>query len=199
VPQPTETSGQLFVIVIDETYGGDEATYEEDSEQYRQNLIHEFGKDFEEVNVGPGADIPAFLTDLANTSIPLWSAVLGAFFLGKPIKDNLDAWLQMRDALRRFFSRPVVLARHGAAVLAINAIVDEIGDMPRLVRLLSYRVGHISEGDGWKQIDAEKVIQENPPTLNLGYLIHVFEIEADDSLFRIAVDGKKAEVVRIDF
>lgn len=194
--QPTETSGQLFVIVIDETYGGDEETWEADSEKYRQQLEQEFEAVFQEVNVGPGADIPAFLTELIDAKVPLWSAALVTFFAGKRIKENLDAWSEMARTLRRFFARPIILARHGAAVLALEAVLDELGGMPRVIRLVRYRAGHPAEDFSPAQADLGDGIEENPPTLNLGYVVHLFEIEADGVLFRVSVEGKRAQVSR---
>jgi len=70
--QPTEETGQIFIIVIDETYGGDEETWKEDSERYRIGLEQELDVSFEKAKVGSGADIPAFLTVIATTNVPLW-------------------------------------------------------------------------------------------------------------------------------
>lgn len=194
--QPTEASGQLFVIVIDETYGGDEETLEADCERYRRQLEQEFEAVFQEVNVGPGADIPAFLTELINARVPLWSAALVTFFAGTRIKENLDAWTEMAYALRRFFARPIILARHGAAVLALEAVLDELGGMPKVIRLVRYRAGHLAGDGSPAQAELGGGIEENPPTLNLGYLVHLFEIEVDGVLFRVSVDGKRAQVSR---
>jgi hypothetical protein len=195
--QPTEASGQLFVIVIDETYDGDEQSWEADSEQYRRQLEQEFEAVFQKVNVGPGADIPAFLTELINARMPLWSATLVAFFAGKGIKENLEAWTEMAHALRRFFARPIILARHGAAVLALEAVFDEMGGMPRVIRLVRYRPGHLAEHGSPSQANLGDGIEESPLTLKLGYVVHLFEIEADGVLFRVSVDGKRTEVSRI--
>ena len=195
--QPTEVSGQLFVIVIDETYGGNEESWEVESEQYRRELEQELEAGFEEVNVGPGADIPAFLTDLIDAKVPLWSAALVAFFAGKRIKESLEAWTEMAGAIRRFFARPIVLARHGAAVLAVEAVLNQMDGMPKMIRLVRYRAGHLGERVSPAQADLGDGIEENPPTLNLGQVVHLFEIEADGILFRMSVNGKRTEVTRI--
>lgn len=194
--QPTEASDQLFVIVIDETYGGNEDTWEADSERYRRELEQEFEVGFQEVNVGPGADIPAFLTDLINARVPLSAAALVAFFAGKKIKENLEAWTEMARAVRRFFARPIVLGRHGAAILAVEAVLGEMSDMPKVIKLVRYRAGHLGEHGSLAQADLGDRIEENPPTLNLGYVVHLFQIEADGVLFRVSVNGKRTEVSR---
>jgi hypothetical protein len=195
--QPTEQDGEIFLLVIDETYGGDEGTYAEDSERYRFGLQSEFGIDFEEANIGPGFDIPAFLTILATTTVPLWSLILGAFFLGKPINENLDAWHAIGKRLRQFFKRPVVLSRNGAAVIAVEAVFEDIGGTPKSLRLCSYRVGHIGDIARLKEAGASQEISAAPPTLNLGLVWHIFEIEADGIMFRVGVDGKATEIIRL--
>ncbi len=195
--QPTEEAGQLFVIVIDETYGTSEDDWEQESEKYRKSLEQEFCVAFSEANVGPGADIPAFLTIIATTSVPLWSVLLGAFFLGKPISENLEGWADIGRRLRSFFAKPVILARHGASVLAVEAVFDEMGGMPKAIQMKSYRVGLIGDTDNLEAIERSGEIVENTPTLNLGYACHIFEIEADGQLFRVGIDGTKAKIIRL--
>ncbi|WP_417253792.1 hypothetical protein [Celeribacter sp.] len=197
MPQPDEKISQIFILIVDETYGGNEETWEEDSERYRQDLERDFKCKFAEANIGPGADIPAFLTVIATTTVPLWTVLLSAFFLGKPINDNLSAWGEISKKVRSFFGKPVVLARNGAAAIAVEAVCEEMGGLPKTVRLLSYRVGHIGDSENIGEIPRSDEIQENVPTLNLGYVRHIFEIEADGVQHRVIVDGKKAEVIKI--
>ena len=40
--QPEETSSEIFVLIVDETYDGNGETWEEDSERYRQDLERDF-------------------------------------------------------------------------------------------------------------------------------------------------------------
>lgn len=197
MPQPDEKISQIFILIVDETYGGNEETWEEDSERYRQDLERNFKCKFAEANIGPGVDIPAFLTVIATTTVPLWTVLLSAFFLGKPINDNLSAWGEISRKVRSFFGKPVVLARNGAAAIAVEAVCEEMGGLPKTVRLLSYRVGHICDSENIGEIPRSDEIQENVPTLNLGYVRHIFEIEADGVQHRVIVDGKKAEVIKI--
>lgn len=197
MPQPDETNSQIFILVIDETYGGDEETWEEDSERYRQGLEREFECEFAEANIGPGADIPSFLTIIATTTVPLWTVLLGSFFLGKPINENLSAWADIGRKVKSFFGRPVVLARNGAAAIAVEAVCDEMGGLPKTVRLLSYRVAHIGESEGIGEIPRSDEICENVPTINLGYVRHIFEIEADGVPHRVTIDGRETEVLRL--
>ncbi len=195
--QPTEKPDQLFVIIIDETY--DHSTdWEADSERYRQGLERDFKTGFQTVDIGSGADLPAFLTNLANATVPLWSATLAVFFLGKQIKENLDAWGEMVRAIKRFFPRPVVLARNGAAVLAIQAVFDQMDGIPKSVRLLRYRSGNIFEDDAFDRHWRGTEIEDSPPTQTLDRIIHLFEIEADGLLYRVEVRDMKTKIARID-
>lgn len=157
--QPTENIDQILVVVLDETYPPtDEDAWEEESEAYRRGLERQFGIRFQEANVGPGADIPAFLAILATTSVPLWS--VAAFFLGKSINENLTAWQEIGRRIRSFFSRPVILGRHGASVLAVESVFDEMGGIPKSIQLFGYRPAHIGESEDLTQLSAGNEILE---------------------------------------
>jgi hypothetical protein len=195
--QPTESVGEIFILVVDETYDSGEETSIEDSDKYRKELEDEYGVRFSEADIGPGADIPAFLTVLSTTTIPLWTVILGIFFLGKPINENLDGWTEIGRKIRSFFGKPVVLARHGAAVIAVEAVLDEIGGVPKTIRLLSYRPGHIADPEDLARIQRSNEIHDNVPTITLGYVRHIFEIEADGQFYRVGVDGKVVNILRL--
>lgn len=195
--QPTEQDGEIFLLVVDETYDSGD-TWAEDSERYRLDLQKEFGINFTEANIGPGADMPAFLTVLATATVPLWSLLLAAFFLGKPINENLDAWQAIGKRLRKFFKRPVALSRNGSAVIAVEAVFEDIGGTPKSLRLCSYRVDHVGgEEQLLGEVGASQEISAAPPTLYLGFVRHIFEIEADGIVFRVRVDGKTTEIIRL--
>lgn len=195
--QPDEEISQIFILIIDETYGGSEETWEEDSERYRQDLEREFNCEFTEANIGPGADIPAFLTVIATTKVPLWTVLLGTFFLGKPINENLSAWAEISKKVKSFFGKPVVLARNGAAAIAFEAVCEDMGGVPKIIRLMSYRTGHIGDSEGIDELPRSDEIHENVPTLNLGYVRHIFEIEADGVLHRVTIDDNGTKVFRL--
>ncbi|AZL59954.1 hypothetical protein EI545_14605 [Tabrizicola piscis] len=192
-----EASGEISIFILDETYDGDEDTWEEHSARYREGLENEFGVPFVAENVGPGADIPAFLTTIATVSVPLWSVVIATFFLGKPLNENLAAWIEIGKRIKSFFGRPVLLARHGASVVAVEVVFSEMGGLPKSIRLLSYRPVHIGDPDDLTKYERSSKILDSAPTVNLGYVRHIFEIEADGQLFRVSVDGKVAKAIRI--
>ncbi len=191
-----EDADEIVVAIIDETYGGDERTYEYDSRQYKISLLQEFAHDFEDSNVGPGADIPAFVTVVRENVLPLLPWLMAVFFSGKPILDNLGAWQQIFFSVRRFFSRPLVLNRNGAAVIAVEAVFKEMGGTPRSLLLKSYRPVGIWEVGDFNKLSGLGLIENGPPILNLGRVFHLFEIEADGIGFLVGINGKEALVRR---
>ncbi|MGO8245782.1 hypothetical protein [Rhizobium johnstonii] len=195
--QPEE-GDDIFILVVDETYGGDEDTYISDSENYRKQLERDFQVSFVPANIGAGADIPSFLTVMATAPVPVWVVVLSIFFLGRPINENLSAWGEIAAKLRRFFSRPVVLSRNGAAVLAVEAVLEEMDGLPKSIRLISYRAHYAGFDDKLAYLPNSMEIDSSPPVLNLGHTQHVFEIEVDGTSFRAGVSGKHVELVRIE-
>ena len=196
-PQPTEQDDQIQIAIIDETYGivEDEVEWQIAREEFRRTLEAEHGLRFEDGNIGPSADLPAFITFLSGTaSVPLWTMGAALFFLGKPIQENLAAWRDMASKLRRFLNRPAALNRHGAAIIAVEAVFDAMGGTPREVRLLSYGTRHMGDDDDAVDTD----IAGATPTLFLGFIRHVFRIEADTVTFVVEVDGRTATAKRLD-
>ncbi|MBD8546855.1 hypothetical protein [Sphingomonas sp. CFBP 8760] len=195
--QPTEQNDQIQIAIIDETYGviEEDADWKIAREELRRTLEAEHGLPFEDGDIGPGASLPAFITFLSGTApVPLWTMSAALFFLGKPIMENLTAWRDVASKLRAFLKRPVALNRHGAAIIAVEAVFDQMGGLPREVRLLSYGTRHVD--------DDEEIVDTGiagaTPTLFLGFIRHVFRIEADGVTFAVEVDGRIATTKRID-
>lgn len=193
--QPVEGPGQLLVAVVDATYG---ATSDQDWEaargEFRCSLEREFCQIFEDGDIGPGASLPAFITLLeTNAIVPGWLLIVAAFFLGEPLNKNLKAWAEMAAKVRRFFKRPTYLGRQGAAVLAVDTVFDAMGGLPKSIRLIGYRTLHIGEPE--HSLPAPTDIAEAPDTLYLGYVRHVFELEADGRRFRVIVEGREAKII----
>jgi hypothetical protein len=161
-------------------------------------LEHEFGLRFEDGNIGPSADLPAFVTLLQTKKrVPLWVLLSALFFLGKPLEENFEAWGDMAKELRPFLKHSVYFNRQGAAALAVQAVTVELGHDPQRIQLLSYRVLHISEAEDPADLECEIQIVEAPSTLHLGFIKHVFLIEADGVAFRVIVEGKNTKTVRL--
>lgn len=204
--QPEESAGDILILIIDESYDREEdyvdASLFDDEGQlvraasaaYRSELQREFGFVFEEANVGSGADVPAFATYLSENLIPLIPWLMAVFFSARPVVDNLEAWRIIFAYIKRFRTRPVLLGRHGAAVVAVEAVFQEMGGTPKAIQLKGYRTVH-RLGEEGAAIDDR--IEAAPSTITLSEVKHIFEIEADGVPFLVVVDGADARANRI--
>ncbi|MFC7537180.1 hypothetical protein ACFQPG_07340 [Sphingomonas sp. GCM10030256] len=198
--QTFEQEGTILVAVVDRTYGdcGDEKDWGEMRERFRQDLEAKFKMRFEDGDVGPGASLPAFLTLLeVGKEVPNWVWFAAAFFAGDPIQKNLEAWPKIAARLRPLLRIPAYLNRQGAAVVALQAITDELGREPKSWRLCSYRIITASDPEKLEDMPRSTTITDPADTLYLGFMSHVFEIEADGSLFRVGVDGNESKTLQL--
>lgn len=199
-PQREEQPDEVLIFIVDESYDridehvnlgeyADEgAATDAASRVFLSRIKSEFDIDFDEVNIGPGADLPAFVTVISENVVPLIPWLMAVFFSGKPIVDNVDAWRAILSKIKPFFHRTVVLNRNGAAVLAMNAVFEDMGGIPKKVVLHGYKPDYKFDE---AQLVVPTDIKDPIPTINLGTVKHVFHIEADGVLFVVAVDGSK--------
>ena len=197
--QAFEHEGNLLIAVVDETYGtSDDDDWERDREQFRLRLENESGQRFEDGNIGPSADLPAFITLLQTEAhVPVWMLVASIFFAGKPLLDNIEAWPKLAKKLRPFLKRPAYLNRQGSAVIAMEAVFEAIGREPNTLQLLSYRTVHLGEPNDLSNMERDTEIAEPLPTLYLGFVRHIFEVEADGIVFRVSVDGREPKILKL--
>jgi len=197
--QAFEQDGKILIAVVDQTYGKSaDDDWENDREQFRVALEHEYDLRFEDGNVGPGADLPAFLTLLQTEAhVPIWMLVSAIFFAGKPLLENIEAWPKLAKKIRPLLKRPAFLNRQGAAVIAMEAIFTATMKKPDALQLLSYRIVHVGEPNDLSTMGRHTEIAEPLPTLYLGFVRHIFEIDADGVLFRVSVDGRETTILRI--
>lgn len=47
-------------------------------------------------------------------------------------------------------------------------------------------------------MERSAVIGDPPETLFLGFIRHIFELEADDSFFRVGIDGREVTLLTLD-
>lgn len=112
---------------------------DEGGREHVVDIAKEIGEvvESEDVDIGRGADWPAFLVEFAFFAAPF----VAIFFAGKRIEDNWDAW-------RRLGSRALAAIRHmnkrarralvdqkGAAVIAIAKILEEIGSPEKCLEI----------------------------------------------------------------
>lgn len=189
------------IYIVDATYGvalGDEEWLEQ-SKAFARGLKAEFEQDFQEENIGPGADLPAFVTALPLDVWPLLGAAIYIFFQGKEVEENFDAWSQLAKRIRRYWHRKPVLERAGAGALAVAAVIEELGRAPRKLRLTSYRPVMDFELEG-AEVRAEAGIEDDTIPLNLGRLVyHEFEILADERKFVVLVSSTDINIEEASF
>ena len=197
--QLTDGPDKILIAVVDETYPtSSDDEWDHHREIFRRELERDFGLAFESGNIGAGADIPAFLTLLQSSDVPNWVIGFAAFFLGEPVSKNLAAWKGMAAKVRSFFKRrSVFVSRQGAALLAVEAVFEDMGGLPKSLTLLSYRVEHVLDPKELSTLDRSETISEPPSTISLGHTQHVFEIDADGIAFRVGVEGKTVKLIRL--
>jgi len=204
--QREEQSDEVLIFVVDESYDHideyvDWSDYADEweateaaSKIFFNRIKSEFDVDFEEANIGPGADLPAFVTVIASNVVPLIPWLMAVFFSGKPIVDNIEAWRTILSKIKPFFRRTVVLNRNGAAVLAMDAVFQDMGGIPKKVALHGYKPSY---GYNDAELVVPKEIDDPMPTLNLSMVKHVFHIDADGVSFVVTVDGTKVTAQRV--
>lgn len=119
------------------------------------------------------------------------------FFSGKPLTDNVEAWRDIYRHLSRYFARLLFLNRNGAAVIAIEALLQKLGETPDEIRLLEYTNGWLASKEEDEEQNLE-VADPPAPEISLSNVEHFFRIEADGRMYVIRVVGIKAEFDEID-
>lgn len=119
--QREEQPDEVLIFVVDESYdrideyldwgdyADERAATEAASKVFLNRIKADFAADFEEVNIGLGADIPAFVTATSSNVVPLIPWLMAVFFSGNPIVDNFEAWRNILRKIRSFSRRTVVL------------------------------------------------------------------------------------------
>ena len=185
---------------MDESYGQSYSSDETEidaSQKFLEVISKEFSTDFEEVDIGPGASIPAFLTLLAESSIlKVVGAAFGIFLMGKPINDNLEAWSKLAQKIKRFSTRNVCLNRNGAAVVAVDAAIKYIGELPRSVKLLGYSATPYDASDYLVNMEVLEDISKSIDNLYIGTTVHIFDLEIDHMKLRVLINGDKSRIVK---
>lgn len=124
-------------LVFDPTYDHDESKRPLFISELK-NELSTLSDEFEtiETDAGFGADWPAILAILS-----------GIFLLGKPINENIEAWLSLSDKFKKFIttitrkSWRYRIDENGAELLAIQEIVKkENGEIKSLKKLKSNRI-----------------------------------------------------------
>jgi len=189
----------IFVCVLDETYDKQHLSEEienREREEFINSISFEFKSEFIEVDIGPGASLPAFLTIISEHYIlSILGATFGLFLSGKPILENLDAWSKLAKRVKKYFTREVYLNRNGASVIAIDALLNHLDILPEKVTLIGYSSAPMGESSFLIDLTILDEIKTSVDTQFIGAVTHIFDIEVNDNTFRVAVDGRNTQIL----
>ena len=182
--------------VHDETYGHAEDDWEQKSEAFKKRLEAEYKLPFEYEDIGTGASAPAFFATLMD--LAPYAAPIAIFFAGKKIEENLDAWGKIYVRLKKFLNRNPTLDMQGASVLAVQSITASMGKVPTFIRLTGY-CADSAMNEPFEELckDGTKLMEMDRPTRLVDSTIHVFQIEADDRLFKIFVFRTEVKLLKL--
>lgn len=102
---------EIFVCILDDTYGK-YLNEEEMSKNFEDDLNEEFSQTFEIVDIGPGADVPAFATIIEfiseNWELLLWGSrvIYKNLIVRQKYRNPIR---ELSDKMKRYFSRPKVV------------------------------------------------------------------------------------------
>lgn len=182
---------EIRVYIPDATYplGEEGAEGELLSSAFRRGLEAEYGLTFNQANIGPGFDIPAFVAQ-----IPFAAWIGAALVGGKLLEESLDAYLRMYRRLRAFFPRNAVFDRAGSILVGLGRVVAQHEVEIQTLRVLGYKsIQSYIENDR-KELGTELGFEADPPSLNLGVITHVIDVEVDGRVYRVFVTGSDAVV-----
>jgi hypothetical protein len=144
-----KTSDTLPVYIPDTTYGqedDDYKTWQRQSRALKGELEREFQLPFEETDIGPGLSIPAFVTELHAWLGGLDDLVF-LLLLGRHLSEGWEWWSRQYEKLKPFLRRRARFPREGAAVLAMKAVEQSLGNAQSSVRLIGYTPWNALDGE----------------------------------------------------
>jgi hypothetical protein len=186
VPDPSHGAGD----VSDDAMTGPSA-------EFRHELEAEYGLKFRFTSIGTGAAVASYCTELASGNYDKILVAVSIFLAGKAIKEGFEAWSWMYTKLASFFHRSPTFDREGAAVLAYQAVVNELGGLPKSYQLEGFQVqDRLSYPNPMDVPDLGHLTEIHPaPDRVTRSSIYVFQIIVDGRNFRAAVDGTKVNIV----
>jgi hypothetical protein len=183
---------RLAIYIPDETYGKDGES-EAATEKFKVQLENEYNQDLTYVDIGAGASWPVFLAYFTLDPWPFLAAAIALFFAGDSVNSNLDAWPKVANRIAKYFKHNPVLEREAAAFLAVEAVMKELGGLPRSVELKGYKTTNQWKPLGRQdfddvQFDGIEIEAQPHDPRQLDGLIYWFHIESEGRSFRVSVD-----------
>lgn len=169
------------------------------SENFKNTLEKKHGQNFQSANICAGADFPSFVTTLTDLMSNWWVIAVGAFLMGKIIRENLKAWADIGSALRKFTTERLYPNREAAATFALGQLLKDGNGIPTELQLIGYKFIPHYELSRCANSNCEAIdqIEDAPPQYRLGEGAHAFDIRKDEKTYRVIVHGTKIELKEI--
>ena len=133
------------------SYGAPAYQDQPEGQARKAELEKEFGLTGHEASVGTGAEGPgiAFLVDIADLIKTYGGYALFVLVKGKDITEAITFYIEVGKRLARYVKgHYTYLEWNGAYALAVKAIVEHLGVLPKSLVLEGYGLGDPS-GGGW--------------------------------------------------
>jgi hypothetical protein len=184
----TRSEHRIAVYILDADYG----RTGEVTGHFKTKLEAEYGCIFEEVDIGAGASLPAWVTwprAIAGGAVLL-------FLSGEPIVKNLEDWSKIYNSIAPFFKMGTILNKDGAAVVAMREIQRKLGVVPKAARLIGYEVLPYASDEELREVTCVASLENGgsplPDPSFIGFGTHVFCIDADERRFIVTVNVIRA-------
>ena len=110
----------------------------------------------------------------------------------------LEVWIRAAKTIRCYFVRPdIVLGRNAAAALAIEAVFEDMGGIPKTIECVGYHWRDRRFSEDEIDTSERQKIERGPRTEYLSMAIQVFKIRADRVEYEVIIDGKSVSARRI--
>lgn len=181
-------------------YGAPAYQDEPEGRARKAELEREFGLPGEEASIGTGAEGPGlvFLVDIAPLVAQYGLMSWGALTLGKDVTETIAFYLDLAKKLAKYVKgHHTYLERDAAYALALEAVVKQVGGVPKKLVLEGYMTGDPA-GGGWDHQVPVTEIGPSPPHLG-AFLPHHFQFKIDGKKsIKAVVDPDDVKVFELD-
>lgn len=191
---------KIQIFIPDGSYDNDTTAFEEFRDILAQRIKTIEDDEIKttplvEANIGAGADWPAFMAEL----IPLapYAGGLALFFLGKPINENLDAWLSIGEKVVKALQLVGGHMTRGAALLAtLFKTKEQLAGEAQSVTVLQYETLDRRFIEDIETIEVKRidVIASDVTEHYRGDQVHYFRIKVDDTELESMIYGPNLHI-----
>ena len=168
----------------------------EASKKFQQELEAKLSRKVIEANIGAGADCPAFLLELLEYK-EVAAGLLAIFFLGKPIKENCNAWVSIGKKIADIIKGTGgYLNRIAAFLYALVKVQAEIKEDIKSLKLIEYKSVDGRSEYSWEQIESDCVngFSDKPSDEFISIQVHYFKVVVNEVTIELLVKGDAVEI-----